>query len=487
MRIDTLSFRTIKGDNLLKEHTAENLLIRGGFIKKIKGKSCYTETGLMLSERVEAVVKRSLQDRRFHALQLEQSRNMREMRQNLFDYASASVVSYKDIPLKLHLVEQLKMNTENKDSFWCSEYQKLLLLANLDAKDGEMVKTMESIFTSLGIPLDKRGLEFYFQKLDGKDSYSLDENSLEKSKGDTKIDASEVDAAKSLVYTPSIKSIKALEDFLGCSGSDILKTMLFSYGGEVYAVLLSGHLDVDLRKVEKVLDLYEGGLIPASEELIQKVTGTTAGFIGPVGIKVDKVIIDQDVNKKKHYFAGANKTDHHFSGLRYGRDFTGDFYDVAVRGEHKKGWLIGAVKNCPEKIRVQNLEGSFSYFRLEMGFINLERVMLALAEKRLDEIGIKFGVEFGLFETVISIVDIRNENSIKTAEALYEVLQREGIRVLYDDRKDRIGSKFKDYDLLGIEKRIIIGKDSGDILEIKSRNGAISYGNMDNIVEIIRE
>jgi prolyl-tRNA synthetase len=180
-------------------------------------------------------------------------------------------------------------------------------------------------------------------------------------------------------------------------------------------------------------------------------------------------------------------TDHHFSGLRYGRDFTGDFYDVAVRGDHKKGWLMGAVKNCPEKIRVQNLEGSFSYFRLEMGFINLERVMLAMAETRLDEIGIKFGVEFGLFETVISVVDIRNENSIKTAEALYEVLQREGIRVLYDDRKDRIGSKFKDYDLLGIEKRIIIGKDSGDILEIKSRNGAISYGNMDNIVEIIRE
>jgi len=486
MRIDTLSFRTIKGDNLLQENTAENLLIRGGFIKKIKGKSCYTETGVMLSERIEAAVKRCLQEEKFHAIQLEQSQNMREVRQNLFDYTSASVVSYKDIPLKLQLVDQLKMNTENKDSFWCSEYQKLFLLSNLNANEGEMVKTMESIFTRLGIPTEQRGLEFYIEKFDGKDSYSIDENSLEETNEDSGDHASDIEVVNSLMYTPSIKSIKALENFLNAKGGDILKTMLFSYGDKVCAVLLPGHLEVDLRKVEKVLDLYEGGLIPASEELIQNVTGTTAGFIGPMGIKVDKVIIDQDVNKKKNYYAGANKTDYHFSGLRYGRDFTGDFHDIAVRGEKKQGWLLGAVKNWPEKVRVQNLEGSFSYFTLEMGFVNLERVMLSLAETRLDEIGIRFGAEFGIFEAVISVVDIRNENSLKTADALHELLRGKGIEVLYDDRKDRMGSKFKDYDLLGIEKRIIIGKESGDILEIKNRNGAISYGNMDNIVEIIR-
>jgi len=486
MRIDTLNFRTIKGDNLLREHTAENLLIRGGFIKKIKGKSCYTETGVMLCERIEAALKRSLQEEKFHPIQLEQNQNMREMRQNLFDYAKASVVSYKDIPLKPYLFDQLKMNAENKDSFWCSEYQKLLLFANLDANEGEMVKTMEEIFTRFGISFEKSGLEFYFQKNDGENGYTVNESSLEQSNVELCSNSSDADVEKSLIFTPSIKSIAALEKFLNCQGSDILKTMLFTYGDQVFAVLLPGHLDVDLRKIESVLDLYEGGLAPANEELIKKVTGATAGFIGPLGIKVDKVIIDQDVNKRKDYYAGANKIDHHFGGLRYGRDFTGDFYDVAVRGEKKQGWLLGAVKDLPEKVRVQNLEGSFSYFTLEMGFINLERVMLALAETRLDETGISFGTEFGLFEAVISIVDIRNKNSIKTANALYEVLCQEGIRVLYDDRKDRMGSKFKDYDLLGIEKRVIIGKDSGDILEIKNRNGAISYGNMDNIVEIIR-
>ncbi|MGB4589139.1 MAG: YbaK/EbsC family protein [Clostridiaceae bacterium] len=486
MHIDMLSFRTIKGDNLLKEHTVENLLIRGGFVQKIKGKTCYTETGVMLNEKIEAVIKSCLQQEGFHAIRLEQSQNMREARQELFDYTSNSVVSYKDIPLKLHLFDQLKMNVGNRDSIWCSEYQRILQLASLGTNEGGLKKTMESIFVRLGIPTELRGLEFYFQKNEGKDSYSTDENSLEKSNEDSDGNASNADVESKLIYTPSIKSIVALEKFLNCKGSDILKTMLFSYGDKVCAVLLPGHLDVDLRKVEKVLDLYEGGLKPASEELIQKVTGTTAGFIGPVGIKVDKVLIDQDLNKKKNYYAGANKTDYHFSGLRYGRDFTGDFDDVAARGEETKGWLLGVVKSWPEKVRVQNLEGAFSYFTLEMGFINLERVMLAMAEARLDEIGISFGNEFGLFEAVISIVDIRDENSIKTAEALYELLCREGIKVLYDDRKDRMGSKFKDYDLLGIEKRIIIGKNSRDILEIKNRNGAISYGNMGNIVEIIR-
>jgi len=486
MRIETLNFRTIKGDNLIREHTAENLLIRGGFIKKIKGKSCYTETGVMLCQRIEAALKRNLQEGKFHPVQLEQNQNMRDMRQNLFDYAMGSVVSYKDIPLKPYLFDQLKMNAENKDSFWCSEYQKLLLLANLDANEGEVVKTMDEIFTRFGIPFEKSGLEFYFQKKDGKDGYTVNNSSLEQPNAELSRKATDADVEKLLIYTPSTKSIAALEKFLNCQGSDILKTMLFSFGNQVFAVLLPGHLDVDLRKVERILNLYEGGLAPAHEELIKKVTGITAGFIGPLGIKVDKVIIDQDVYKKKNYYAGANKIDHHFSGLRYGRDFTGDFHDVAVRGEKKQGWLLGAVKNFPEKVRVQNLEGSFSYFTLEMGFINLERVMLALAETRLDEIGISFGIEFGLFEVVISVVDIRNERAMKTADVLYDFLCGEGIRVLYDDRKDRMGSKFKDYDLLGIEKRVIIGKDSGDILEIKNRNGAISYGNMDNIVEIIR-
>lgn len=486
MRIDTLCFRTIKGDNLLNEHTAENLLIRGGFIKKTKGKSCYTETGVMLNERIEAVVKRSLQEERFHVVQLEKAQEMREGKQNLFDYIAASVVSYKDIPLKLHLLDQLKMNTENQGSFWCSEYQKLLLLASLNANENELEKTMESIFAQLDIPVIRRGLEFYFQKNEGKDSYSLQENPLDMSNENSDNPFSEAVTEKSLVYTPGVKSIAALEAFLNVKGSDVLKTMLFSYGDQVCAVLTPGHLAVDLKKLERVLDLYEGGLVPASEELIQKVTGTTAGFIGPMRIKVDKVIIDSEVEKKKNYYAGANKTDYHFSGLRYGRDFTGDFHDVAVRGENEQGWLLGAVKDWPEKVRVQNVEGSFSYFTVEMGFINMERLMLALAETRLDEVGISFGSEFGLFEAVVSVVDIRNENSMKTAAVLYDFLSREGIRVLFDDRKDRMGSKFKDYDLLGIEKRIIIGKDSGEVLEIKNRNGAITYGNLDNIVEIIR-
>lgn len=486
MVIDTISFRTIKGDNMLKEHTAENLLIRGGFIRKIKGKSCYTEIGVMLSERIETVIKSCLKEEKFHGIHLEKSQNMRDLKQNLYDYTAASVVSYKDIPLKLYLFDQLKMNAENKESFWCSEYQKQLFLANLNIDQEETGKTMETIFARLGIPVKRSGFEFYFQKDDGKDSYLTDDNSSEMPFEISGSPGSDVDIEKSLIYTPGVKSITALEGFLNAKKSDILKTMLFCYEDQVFAVIIPGHLAVDLKKLERVLDLYEGGLVPANEELIEKIAGTTAGFIGPMGIKVDKIIIDLDVDKKKNYYAGANKIDYHYSGLRYGRDFTGDFHDVSVRGEKKQGWLLGAVKNWPEKVRVQNVEGSFSYFTLEMGFINLERVLLALAETRLDDIGISFGPELGLFETVISVVDMRNERAIKTADALYDVLCDAGIRVLYDDRKDRMGSKFKDYDLLGIEKRIIIGKDSGDILEIKNRDGAISYGNMDNIVEIIR-
>ena len=63
-------------------------------------------------------------------------------------------------------------------------------------------------------------------------------------------------------------------------------------------------------------------------------------------------------------------------------------------------------------------------------------------------------------------------------------LRSHGVRVLYDDRKDRMGSKFYDYDLIGIPQRIIVGKDG--TFDIKDRHGAIREASLNNIVEIIQ-
>lgn len=487
MRIEELQFRTVKGDNMLQERNAQNLLIRGGFIKKVKGKTCYTETGVMLMNKVMARIKGILHEKKAHPIQMERSENMRELKKEMHGYVSSASISYRDIPQKFHLTEKLKMNAENKESLWESENQELLLLADIDTKEGVQEECMAAVLKALTIPYVKDGHAYYYQNMDGRDRFS--DSGAAPSTGNVEKGISMAPgqpvARPSLVHTPGIRTIEELTGFLGCTKGDILKTLLFSKEGSVYAVLLPGDLEADLGKVERILDYYEGGFSPANEEVVLRVTGTVPGFIGPVGIVVDRIIIHDGIMKHKGYYTGANQTDYHLRDVQYGRDFTGDFHDVALKGGMKSGWLLGESRTWREMVRVQNIQGSFDYFPVRLGFLNLERLLLAMAETRLDEVGIKLG-EFSLFEAVIAIVDIRNGEAVKNAEALYTFLMEKGVSVLLDDRKDRLGSKFADYDLLGIEKRIILGKDSMDKLEIKDRNGVISYGNLDSIVEIIR-
>ena len=487
MRIGELQFRTVKIDNMLREHNVQNLLIRGGFIKKVRGKTCYTETGVMMMEKVMALIKDILHEKKVHPIQMECPKNMRELKKEMHEYGASASVSYRDIPQKFYLTEKLKMNAKNKESLWESEYQELLFLADNDIKGDVQEECMDTILKALEVTYVRDGHAYFYQKAEGRDRFS--DCGAAPCKGDVDKGIAMTPglpmAKPSFVHTPGIKSIEELTGFLGCKKDDILKTLLFSKEGTVYAVLLPGDLEADLSKVERILDCYEGDLNPANEDAVFRITGTVPGFIGPVGIAVDRIIIHDEVRKYKGYYTGANQTDYHLRDVRYGRDFAGDFHDVALRPAMKSGWLLGDSRTWTEMVRVQNIRGTFDYFTVRLGFLNLERLLLAMAETRLDEVGIRMG-EFSLFEAVIAIVDIRNEESVKNAEVLYAFLLRKGVSVLLDDRKDRMGSKFADYDLLGIEKRIILGKDSMDKMEIKDRNGAISFGNLDSIVAIIR-
>lgn len=90
--------------------------------------------------------------------------------------------------------------------------------------------------------------------------------------------------------------------------------------------------------------------------------------------------------------------------------------------------------------------------------IGISRTAAAAVERFHDEHGIKWPIAIAPYHVTIIPVNTGNELQMKTAEEMYEKLQKAGIDVLIDDRDERAGVKFKDSELIGIPLRITAGK-----------------------------
>ena len=64
------------------------------------------------------------------------------------------------------------------------------------------------------------------------------------------------------------------------------------------------------------------------------------------------------------------------------------------------------------------------------------------------------------FEVLVAALDLRDEQVMQTATEIHDQLTERGVEVLFDDRDERPGFKFKDADLIGIPLRIVVGKRS---------------------------
>ena len=115
----------------------------------------------------------------------------------------------------------------------------------------------------------------------------------------------------------------------------------------------------------------------------------------------------------------------------------------------------------------QALEANFSDAKgqlkpLIMGCygIGVSRLISAIIEQNNDTEGIIWPVEVSPFKIIILPLDITNQEIMQAANSLYQELKTSGLDVLFDDRDERAGVKFKDADLIGIPLSIIIGKKS---------------------------
>ncbi len=293
------------------------------------------------------------------------------------------------------------------------------------------------------------------------------------------------------VFTPNTKTIEELSSFLKCDARDIAKAVLYKdlAHNEFVMVILRGDREVNNIKVVNELDIAEFELVLASEEEIASL-GSYHGFIGPKGLENKvKILIDEEITHMKNVIIGANKKDYHYVNANFGRDF-----NAQVIGNYRKAnandlcpvcgkplskergievgqiFKLGTKYSAPMKASYQDDDGSLKPMVMGCYGIGVTRTMSSIIEQYHDEFGIKWPLNVAPYHVVIVPISYKDEVQREKANKLYEELLSSKVEVILDDRDERPGFKFKDWELIGIPYIITIGRRaSEDICEFKPR------------------
>ncbi len=290
------------------------------------------------------------------------------------------------------------------------------------------------------------------------------------------------------VHTPAAGSIDEVTAFLQTEASRCIKSMLFDVDGTLTLILVRGDHDVNEIKVKH--ELHAEHVELASEEQTKAALGTPPGFAGPVSISSDlPVHADHAVEAVVNGICGANEQDYHFQHVQPGRDFTvtayGDFRtiqegDPSPDGKgtirFKEGIEVGHVFKLGTKYSEAlgatylNEQGRAAPIVMGSYGIGVSRTLAAVIEQHHDENGIVWPEDIAPFDVHVIAINAKQEEQLKLGEDIYEQLRRAGLDVLFDDRPERAGVKFKDADLIGIPVRIQVGKRAAEgIVEVKNR------------------
>ncbi len=288
-------------------------------------------------------------------------------------------------------------------------------------------------------------------------------------------------------HTPNTRTIDQLMLSLQIEAHHIFKTLIYLVDGNAVAVLIRGDHEVNEVKLKHYLHAQQVEL--ADSATAEQVTGAPTGFAGPIGLAIP-ILVDHVVVDMPHGITGANEQDFHFRYVRPGSDFPlehiGDFRNVAEGDpcprcnegvlDFHRGIEVGHVfklgTKYSEKLGAVYLDPTGKEQVMVMGCygIGVSRILSALVEQNHDEHGLIWPLSIAPFHVHVIPVSVKDTQQMEIAEKIYHDLLNKGVDVLFDDRDERPGVKFKDSDLMGIPIRIVIGKHATEgNIEFKER------------------
>ena len=245
---------------------------------------------------------------------------------------------------------------------------------------------------------------------------------------------------------------------------------------EVWLLMLRGDHELNEVKAGKVPGL--GAWRFATEAEIVEWFGTKPGYLGPIGTKKPiKVVADRTVVNMSDFVCGANEEDHHYTGANWGRDIpepiVADIRNVVAgdpspdgkgRLAIQRGIEVGHVfqlgTRYSEDMQATYLDENGKPQLMQMGCygIGITRILGAAIEQNFDEKGIIWPAAIAPFEVVLCPMGYDRSEAVKAeADKLYADLRAAGVDVILDDRGERPGVMFADWELIGVPHRVVIG------------------------------
>lgn len=428
------------------------------------------------------------------------------------DIARKELHSYRDLPINLYQI-QTKFRDEIRPRFGLMRGREFMMkdAYSFDVSDEaatlsyqKMYEAYKRIFTRCG--LDFRAVQADSGSIGGNFSHEF--MVLAETGEDTIVICKECEFAANMekaavvvpkkertealaplekIETPGKRKVGAVCEFLNIEPAKLVKTLVFKADDVAVAVLVRGDREVEEVKLKNLLGVAEVEM--ADDKEVFDATGVPTGYLGPVGIKI-KVVADQEVVNMENFYVGANEKNYHLKNVNLERDCTIDSVadlrqittsdpcpecggQLGLTEGIEVGHIFKLGTGYSESMNAtfQDQDGKDKHLVMGCYGVGVTRVVAAAIEQNHDADGIVFPVPIAPFSVVILNLGINDQVINDAAEKLYADFQAAGIEVLFDDRDERPGFKFKDADLIGIPFRVTVGKGfaKNGLVEVKYR------------------
>ena len=284
--------------------------------------------------------------------------------------------------------------------------------------------------------------------------------------------------------TPNKTRCDDVAEFLGMSLTDTVKSIVLSVEKEegereIWLLLVRGDHELNEVKAGKLPGM--GPFRFASDTEILEHFGCKPGYLGPINTpKPVKIVADRAVAQMSDFICGANEENFHYTGANWGRDLpepaVADIRnviagDVSPDGkgvlEVQRGIEVGHVfqlgTRYSEDMKASYLDENGKPQLMQMGCygIGVTRILGAAIEQNFDAKGIIWPLAIAPFEVVLCPLGYDRSDAVREAtESLYALLVEADIDVILDDRGERPGAMFADWELIGVPHRVVIGERS---------------------------
>lgn len=281
--------------------------------------------------------------------------------------------------------------------------------------------------------------------------------------------------------TPGQSKCEQVADYLKIPLEKTVKSIVLTVekpeGNEVWLLLLRGDHNLNEVKASKI-DGIAGYRFSTEDEILDWF-GTKPGYLGPINtVKPVRLVVDRTVANMSDFVCGANAEDFHYTGANWGRDLpqpvVADLRDVVAGDPSPDGKGVLAIQRGIEVGHVFQLGTSYSESMkatfldengkpqlLQMGCygIGVTRILGAAIEQNFDDKGIIWPASLAPFEVVLCPMGYDRSAAVKLeTDRLYAALQEAGVDVILDDRGERPGAMFADWELIGVPHRVVIGE-----------------------------